>query len=120
MRWRPRWCCGEPGWGPLVSSLSLVSQNTAEGRQMQEVFMIIKNYCAMPSESSSGGSDYITTYTYDAWDNMNQVSMPRPSGTQTRSFTYNGKLLQSATNPENGTVTYTYNSYNKVATKTDA
>jgi RHS repeat-associated protein len=70
--------------------------------------------------SSSGGSDYITTYTYDAWDNMNQVSMPRPSGTQTRSFSYHGKLLQSATNPENGTVFYTYNAYNKVATKTDA
>lgn len=46
--------------------------------------------------------------------------MPRPSGTQTRTFVHNGKLLQKATNPENGTVTYTYNSYNKVATKTDA
>ena len=70
--------------------------------------------------SSSGGGDYLTYYTYDAWDNLSQVSMPRPSGTQTRTFTYNGKLLMSATNPENGTVTYTYNGFNKVATKTDA
>jgi RHS repeat-associated protein len=46
--------------------------------------------------------------------------MPRPSGTQTRSFAYNGKQLLKATNPENGTVTYTYNSNNQVATKTDA
>jgi RHS repeat-associated protein len=46
--------------------------------------------------------------------------MPRMEGTQTRSFTYSGNNLVSATNPENGTVTYTYNSYNKVATKTDA
>ena len=46
--------------------------------------------------------------------------MPRPTGTQTRTFTYNGKPLQTATNPENGTVTYTYDNYNKVATKTDA
>jgi YD repeat-containing protein len=46
--------------------------------------------------------------------------MTRPTGTQTRTFTYNGPYLQSATNPENGTVSYTYNSYNKVATKTDA
>ena len=46
--------------------------------------------------------------------------MPRPTGTQTRTFTYSGPYLQSATNPENGTVSYTYNSYNKVATKTDA
>jgi len=39
-----------------------------------------------------------------------------PDGT----FTYNGELLMSATDPENGTVTYTYNRYNKAATKTDA
>ncbi len=68
----------------------------------------------------AGGSNYVTTYTYDPWDNVEQVSMPRPSGTQTRTFTYNGKLLMSATNPENGTITYTYNGFNKVATKTDA
>jgi YD repeat-containing protein len=48
--------------------------------------------------------------------------MPRPTGTQTRTFNYNNTAyLQSATNPENGTVTYTYNSFtNKLATKTDA
>jgi RHS repeat-associated protein len=68
----------------------------------------------------AGGANYITTYSYDAWDNLSQVSMPRPSGTQTRNFVYNGKLLTSATNPENGTVSYTYNGYNKVATKVDA
>ena len=34
---------------------------------------------------------------------------------------YSGPYLQSATNPENGTVTYTYNTTNnKIATKTDA
>jgi hypothetical protein len=44
--------------------------------------------------------------------------MPRPTGTQTRSFTYSGNYLTSATNPENGTVNYTYNSYYKVATRT--
>jgi hypothetical protein len=31
---------------------------------------------------TSGGGDYLTYYTYDAWDNVRQVSMPRPSGTQ--------------------------------------
>src|SRR5208283_4762338 len=45
--------------------------------------------------------------------------------TQTRTFNYAvgttvGSLLLSATNPENGTVTYTYNSNNQIATKTDA
>ena len=34
--------------------------------------------------------------------------MPRSTGTQTRSFTYSGSDMLTATNPENGTVTYTY------------
>src|SRR5208282_598139 len=54
-----------------------------------------------------------------------QVSMPRGSNTQTRTFNYLtgttvGINLLSATNPENGTVTYTYNSDNTLHTKTDA
>ena len=49
--------------------------------------------------------------------------MPRRGVTQTRTFNYGtppGANLLSATNPENGTVTYTYNTNNLVATKTDA
>jgi len=52
--------------------------------------------------------------------------MPRRSTTQSRAFNYIdagghvGPNLQSATNPENGTVTYTYNSDNTVATRIDA
>jgi YD repeat-containing protein len=45
------------------------------------------------------------------------------TGTQTRTFNYGnppGAQLLSATNPENGTVTYTYNSDKTLATKTDA
>ena len=46
--------------------------------------------------------------------------MSRSTGTQTRSWSYTGNLLTSATNPENGTISYTYGSNNKVATRTDA
>ncbi len=51
--------------------------------------------------------------------------MPRGSATQTRTFNYNSGttvtgFLQSATNPENGTVSYTYNTNNLLASKTDA
>jgi RHS repeat-associated protein len=49
--------------------------------------------------------------------------MMRPgfSTAQTRSFAYSGNILTSATNPENGTVSYTYNTtYNKVSQRTDA
>jgi YD repeat-containing protein len=54
------------------------------------------------------------------------VSMPRNGYTQTRTFNYNVNgtvvtaFLQSATNPETGTVSYTYNSNNTLASKTDA
>jgi RHS repeat-associated protein len=71
----------------------------------------------------AGGADYVTTYSYDVLGHLTGVSMPRPTGTQTRTFNYGnppGAQLLSATNPENGTVSYTYNSYQKVATKTDA
>jgi YD repeat-containing protein len=66
-----------------------------------------------------------TNYTYDMLNHLIQVSMPRGSNTQTRTFNYLtgttvGINLLSATNPENGTVTYTYNSDNTLHTKTDA
>jgi YD repeat-containing protein len=49
-----------------------------------------------------------------------QVSMPRSTGTQTRSFSYSGTDMISATNPENGTVTYTYDAAHHVTQRTDA
>ena len=76
-----------------------------------------------PVAGGGGGGNYVTTYSYDLLGHLSGVSMPRPTGTQTRTFNYGtppGALLLSATNPENGTVTYTYNANQKVQTKTDA
>jgi RHS repeat-associated protein len=72
-----------------------------------------------------GGPDLITSYTYDLLNHVTQVTMQRSTGTQTRTFNYNfgttvTAYLQSATNPENGTVNYTYNGDGNLATKTDA
>jgi YD repeat-containing protein len=70
-----------------------------------------------------------TYYTNDILNHLTQVRMPRGSNTQYRTFDYTtnntvGAFLLSATNPENGTVTYTYNTSGNgiglVATKTDA
>ena len=67
-----------------------------------------------------------TNYTYDVLNHLTAVSMPRGATTQTRTFNYTssnvvGGFLLSATNPENGTVTYTYNTgTNTLASKTDA
>ncbi|MBZ5610115.1 MAG: hypothetical protein LAP38_17780, partial [Acidobacteriia bacterium] len=66
-----------------------------------------------------------TSYTYDILSHLTGVSMTRNGSTQTRTFNYTngstvGALLLSATNPENGTVNYTYNTDMTLATKTDA
>ncbi|HLG96093.1 MAG TPA: RHS repeat-associated core domain-containing protein [Bryobacteraceae bacterium] len=66
-----------------------------------------------------------TTYAYDMLNHLTQVSMPRGGTTQTRTFNYThgtvvGALLLSASNPENGTVSYTYDSQMRLSTKTDA
>ena len=65
-----------------------------------------------------------TSYGYDVLNHLTSVSMPRGATTQTRTFNYTsgttvGAFLLSATNPENGTVNYTY-SNNMIASKTDA
>jgi len=70
----------------------------------------------------AGGADYVTTYTYDMLNHLTQVSMPRPTGTQTRTFVYNAttQRLSSETQPETGTTSYTYNADGTLATKTNA
>lgn len=64
-----------------------------------------------------GGFNYQTAYSYDVLDNLTLVTQ----GTQTRTFVYDSlKRLRSATNPENGTVNYTYDSNFNLTQKIDA
>ncbi len=62
----------------------------------------------------------VTSYTYDALNRLVTVSMPRGASTQTRSFQWTGGDMTSATNPENGTVTYTYDGAHRMLSRTDA
>ena len=69
------------------------------------------------SPGSIGSSPNGTFYTYDVSDNLLAVSQ----GVQARTFIYDGvDRLTSATNPESGTISYTYDSDSNVLTKTDA
>jgi YD repeat-containing protein len=76
-----------------------------------------------PSGQASG---LYTYYTYDTMEHLTQVSMPRGSVTQTRTFTYSPSthLLTSETHPETGTTSYTYTADNftsdLLTSKTDA
>jgi RHS repeat-associated protein len=80
---------------------------------------------AYPVTSAPTGM-LLTSYTYDQLNHLTQVAMPRSTAngmkTQTRSFVYDSttQRLTSATNPENGAVSYTYNADGTLATKTDA
>src|SRR5256714_1992164 len=63
------------------------------------------------------GLSYQTSYAYDTLDDLTTVTQ----GVQTRSFTYDSlKRLQSAVNPESGTVTYSYDDNGNLTQKTDA
>ncbi|MCX6612193.1 MAG: hypothetical protein NTW74_15235, partial [Acidobacteria bacterium] len=75
------------------------------------------------TEPRPGGGTYTTSYGYNVAGKLVSVSMPRDGVTQTRTVTYDTTTqsrLLSATNPENGTVNYTYNADGTTATKTDA
>jgi RHS repeat-associated protein len=64
-----------------------------------------------------GGVNYETTYTYDVLNNLTGVAQ----GVQTRTFVYDSlSRITSATNPENGTVGYTYDNNGNVLTRIDA
>ena len=74
-----------------------------------------------PDPSNQPGGTLTSTYTYDWMNHLAGVSMPRGSTTQMRTFAYSDAgLLTSATNPENGTVQYSYNSDNTLQYKHDA
>jgi RHS repeat-associated protein len=62
------------------------------------------------------GLNYETTYTYNALDDLTQVSQ----GSQNRVFSYDSlKRLVSASNPENGTISYQYDNNGNMIVKTD-
>jgi RHS repeat-associated protein len=73
-----------------------------------------------PDPNNQPGGTLITNYTYNAVNQLTQVSMPRSNGTQIRSFQWGGSDLSSATNPENGTVSYQYDGAHHVTLRTDA
>src|SRR6266480_5309391 len=78
------------------------------------------NLTQVQEPNPAGGANLVTNYSYNGANQLVQVLMPRSNGTQTRSFTWSGTDLASATNPENGTVSYTYDGAHHVTTRTDA
>jgi YD repeat-containing protein len=69
---------------------------------------------------SGRGANLLTNYSYNGANQLTQVSMPRGGYTQTRTFVWSAADLVSATNPDNGTVTYAYAEGHRVTQRTDA
>ena len=78
------------------------------------------NLVTVTEPNPAGGANLVTTYTYTPLNQLASVSMPRSEGTQMRTFNWTGKDLMSTVNPENGTVSYTYDSAHRVSTRIDA
>jgi YD repeat-containing protein len=72
------------------------------------------------TEPNPAGGTLTTNYTYTPVNQLTGVSMTRGNVTQTRTFLYNGSDMTSATNPENGAVTYVYDNSHHVTSRTDA
>ena len=73
-----------------------------------------------PDPNNQPSGTLVTSYSYDSVNRLIQVTMPRSNGTQIRTFAWNGTDLISATNPENGTVSYQYDGAHHVTLRTDA
>ena len=92
----------------------------AAGKWKTKTLDAFGNLTLVTEPNPAGGSNWTTSYQYNALSQLTQVSMTRPQGTQTRTFVYTGADMTSATNPENGTVTYTYDAVHHVTSRTDA
>ncbi len=97
-----------------------VKTTDAAGKWKKFTQDAVGNLVQVNEPNPAGGSDYVTTYTYDAYDHLTGVSMPRPTGTQTRTFTYFNGMLAGKTEPETGSIGVSFNTDMTLNYKVDA
>lgn len=90
------------------------------GKWKKQTTDAMGNLITVTEPNPAGGSDYVTSYTYNLVNQLTSVSMPRNGYTQTRIFNYTGTDLTSETNPETGTKYYVYDADHHVTKRTDA
>ncbi len=110
---------GNTGTTTYVYQGNTVKVIDPTGRWKTSTYDALGNLVQM-SEPNPAGGTHETYYSYNAANQITGVSMPRGGYTQTRSFAYSGGFLTSATNPENGTVSYTWNGDGTLFEKRDA
>ncbi|HEY0761036.1 MAG TPA: RHS repeat-associated core domain-containing protein [Pyrinomonadaceae bacterium] len=94
------------------NSVTIVDQANRKKKSVTDALGRLKQVYEDPDTLN-----YVTSYEYDVLDGLTSVTQ----GTQTRTFVYDSlKRLTSGTNPENGTVSYQYDSSSNLLVKTDA
>ncbi|MBL0159888.1 MAG: hypothetical protein IPP47_22765 [Bryobacterales bacterium] len=79
------------------------------------------NLVTVVEPNPAGGTNFTTSYVYNSFNQLTTVTMPRPTGTQTRTFVYNAAgQMTSVTQPETGTTTFGYDASGRPAWKRDA
>jgi YD repeat-containing protein len=102
-------------WGNSVSVFDATGKVKANTRD------VFGNIIQMTEIDPNNSANYLFTYyTYNPTNQLVGVTMPRSNGTQTRTFVWNTTDLVGTTNPENGTVLYTYDAAHRVTSRTDA
>jgi YD repeat-containing protein len=92
------------------------------GKWKKQTVDVFGNLTQVNEPNPATGADYVTTYAYDLLNHLTLVTMPRPTGKQTRTFAYDTttQRLMSETHPETGTTSYGYNTDGTLASKTNA
>ena len=113
---------GNSGATTYVYEGNTVKVTDPAGKWKKYTLDALGNLVQVTEPNPAGGAEYQTYYAYNLRGQLTTVTMPRGRATQTRTFNYelsSGRLL-SATNPENGTVSYTWNADGTLLRKTDA
>jgi RHS repeat-associated protein len=101
----PPWAGNSTGTGRVLTAYdanSITVTDQAE-KQRKSVTDALGRLIQIYEAPNDPNYNYLTTYSYDALDNLTTVNQ----GSQTRTFVYDSlKRLSSATNPESGTICY--------------
>lgn len=107
--------------GNGTRSVQRISQTDGLGRlasvcEVTSVIQLGTTPTPAACNQNIAGTGFLTSYTYDALDDLLSVSQ---GGLSARTFAYNSLLeLTSATNPESGLTTYTYDANGNMTSRT--